>query len=48
MDLVSNVTVIDNKRLFLVQKSLEEIQKVCERNVDWTVQWTLDIFNNDD
>ena len=30
MDLVSNVAVIDNKRLFLVQKSLEEIQKVIK------------------
>ena len=30
VDLVSNVAVIDNKRLFLVQKSVEEIQKVIE------------------
>ena len=30
VDLVSNVAVIDNKRLFLVQKSLEEIQKVIK------------------
>ena len=29
VDLVSNVGVIDNKRLFVVQKSHEEIQKVC-------------------
>ena len=28
VDLVSNVAVIDNKRLFVVQKSYEEIQKV--------------------
>ena len=29
VDLASNVAVIDNKRLFVVQKSYEEIHKVC-------------------
>ena len=30
VDLASNVAIIDNKRLFVVQKSYEEIHKVCE------------------
>ena len=32
VDLASNVAVIDNKRLFVVQKSYEEIHKVCSNN----------------
>jgi len=32
VDLVSNVAVIDNKRLFVVQKSHEELQKVEDNN----------------
>ena len=32
VDLASNVAVIDNKRLFVVQKSYEEIHKVCSHN----------------